>query len=339
MLLGWLAGTAFGQVVDLQGRQLEFLAGEAAQAAVVEEANDPFFARLTPLDLEVRLGEPLPGVPREVALRRLKRQYQQAVAGWTADEQSRVTEACRAIWAKAAALCPEFVPPTWRFVKTDGTEEAGAAYTRGQTIVLSQQRLQPTQSADLRRLVAHETCHVFTRTHPAWRDRLYARLGFRAVGRVDFGQLDPYRLTNPDAPDVAHAIRVTLPTYGDVDAVVAIYAPVDRFTVAQGRQIFAYLKVGLFPIEAAAGQPAGAGGAYRILPAAQTPTAAVPLTNAAGFFDQVGRNTQYVIAPEEILAENLALLFAADPDRLGAIPNPEIVRDLQKILAEPPTAD
>ena len=49
---------------------------------------------------------------------------------------------------------------------------------------------------------------------------------------------------------------------------------------------------------------------------------------AAGFFEQVGRTTGYLIHPEEILADNFELLVAAD----RRPPSPEIVRRLGEIL-------
>ena len=49
---------------------------------------------------------------------------------------------------------------------------------------------------------------------------------------------------------------------------------------------------------------------------------------AAGFFEQVGRNTGYLIHPEEILADTFELLIAAD----RRPPNPEIVHRMGEIL-------
>ena len=54
----------------------------------------------------------------------------------------------------------------------------------------------------------------------------------------------------------------------------------------------------------------------------------IGLQEVSGFFEQVGRNTQYVIHPEEILADNFALLILEKRD----VPSPEILRKMEEIL-------
>jgi hypothetical protein len=58
-----------------------------------------------------------------------------------------------------------------------------------------------------------------------------------------------------------------------------------------------------------------------------------------GFFEQVGRNTSYLIHPEEILADNLALLaMARASGKTGALqdfPDPHILQKLEAALKAP----
>jgi hypothetical protein len=54
------------------------------------------------------------------------------------------------------------------------------------------------------------------------------------------------------------------------------------------------------------------------------------LEEVSGFFEQVGRNTKYVIHPEEILAENFALLIVDEHDA----PSPEILQKMRLILKQ-----
>jgi len=48
----------------------------------------------------------------------------------------------------------------------------------------------------------------------------------------------------------------------------------------------------------------------------------------SGFLEQIGRNTQYVIHPEEILADNFALLIIGEPKPAS----PEILQRMKDIL-------
>jgi hypothetical protein len=56
----------------------------------------------------------------------------------------------------------------------------------------------------------------------------------------------------------------------------------------------------------------------------------VPVTELRGFFEQVGRNTGYIIHPEEILADNFAHLMMQTPD----LESPEVVRRMAGFFAE-----
>ena len=50
----------------------------------------------------------------------------------------------------------------------------------------------------------------------------------------------------------------------------------------------------------------------------------------SGFFEQVGRNTDYIIHPEEILAENFALLMIGKRD----VASPEILDKMRSALGQ-----
>ena len=52
---------------------------------------------------------------------------------------------------------------------------------------------------------------------------------------------------------------------------------------------------------------------------------------SSGFLEQVGRNTQYIIHPEEILADNFALLILKEQN----IPSPQVLQRMVRVLGEP----
>jgi len=56
----------------------------------------------------------------------------------------------------------------------------------------------------------------------------------------------------------------------------------------------------------------------------------VGLQQVAGFFEQVGRNTEYIIHPEEILADNFAILILQEHD----VPSPGTIQKLGEVLKE-----
>jgi hypothetical protein len=54
----------------------------------------------------------------------------------------------------------------------------------------------------------------------------------------------------------------------------------------------------------------------------------VAAQEVSGFVEQVGQNTDYVIHPEEILADNFALLVIGQQN----VPSPEILHKMKAIL-------
>jgi hypothetical protein len=54
----------------------------------------------------------------------------------------------------------------------------------------------------------------------------------------------------------------------------------------------------------------------------------VPFNNVTGLFEQIGRNTDYVIHPEEILASNFELLVTGAE---GA-PSPQVLERIREEL-------
>ncbi|MBX9654717.1 hypothetical protein K2Y11_13960 [bacterium] len=307
------------------GVRIHFLDRVNGAAAVTSERNDPFFRELSTIDLEARLGQPLDGVRRTEAVARLKKLFESSVVDWTQPEVDAVTQACREVLARSKARAPGFVPSDWKFVKTSGEEEGGAAYTRGDTIILSASKL----AAGLRplaRLVAHETCHVYGRLHPETRKDLFKRLGFRVVGPVDLGDaIGPRRLTNPDSPVTDAIIRVKTPEGVEFDAAMVLYSSQPRFNPQLGRGVFPYLKFGLVPVAENGGGEYRVAGSGASLPQVYAPEA------VAGFFEQVGRNTRYILGPDEILAENLAILLSSDDPTVEAT-DPRIPQDLGEIV-------
>jgi len=307
------------------GVNIHFLDRMNGAAAITSERRDPFFRELSTIDVEARLGQSLEGVRRPEAVAHLKKLFESSVVDWTQPEVDALTQACRKVLARSKARAVGFVPSDWKFVKTSGVEEGGAAYTRGDVIILSAQKL-TAGDMPLDRLVAHETCHVYGRLHPETRKELIKRLGFRVVGPVDLGDaMGPRRLTNPDAPVTDSIIRVKTPEGVEFDAAMVLYSSQPRFNPQLGRGVFPYLKFGLVPVAEIGGGEFGVAGTGAAIPQVYSPD------RVTGFYEQAGRNTRYILGPDEILAENLAILLSSDDPNLGAA-DPRIPQDLGAIV-------
>jgi hypothetical protein len=286
--------------------------GAAAGRAVLE-AEDDFLTRLGPFDRAVRLASAEPVSPEAFRAR-----VGDGAAEWTDDERARVLEAAAAVSPALLRLALPF-PEQVLVVKTAPGTEGNAAFTRGAAIFLPE-RMTRRAGEPLERLLLHELFHVLSRANPHLRDRLYAAIGFVHTGEARLPpSLDARRITNPDAPVNAHAIRIE---HGGVPfwAVPILFSESDVVD-PQARGLFAAMRSKLLLVERVEDGP----------PVALLDRGSVRMIDheaAGGFFDQVGRNTAYLIHPEEILADNFVLVV-----RGGTIRTPAVTERLRRLLA------
>jgi hypothetical protein len=148
---------------------------------------------------------------------------------------------------------------------------------------------------------------------------LYRAIGFEECGELVLPpDLARRKMTNPDAPVNEHCIEIT------VDGAKAWGMPIllsreDRFDPQADRAFFEYLTLWMLLVDrsGAAPRPLERDGAPLL----------VPFNRVRGLEEQIGRNTNYVIHAEEILASNFELLVLGEQ---GA-PSPDV---LERIRAE-----
>jgi hypothetical protein len=304
--------------------QMSLTPSSSAIFATVQEAQsllaerDDFVDRMSPFDRAARLQS-----ADDVTVDEYLAHAKQNALAWPADEQAKVEAALAAISPKLAELDVP-LPATVHLVHTTGREEGGAAYTRGATVVLPEPLLAVTAGDKLERLVAHELFHVLSRTQPELKQKLYAAIGFEPCGEVELpADYADRRITNPDGPHNDYCIKVEID--GASHWVVPIlYSRTANYDASAGGGFFPYLQFRFLAIDRPIDNTADG-------PAKPTLEGGKPLLTepleAANFFEQVGRNTQYIIHPDEILADNFALLIT------GASANePELLRTIETIL-------
>jgi hypothetical protein len=293
--------------------------GAAVRFASVEEGGrllttrDAFVAALSPFDRSVRLM-----TDRDVSEDEYLRHVAGQVRAWQrgeVDKLSGIVASLRGRLAPWNLLLPDRV----LLVKTTGREEGSAAYTRANAVVLPQ-RYVDQPAASLEETLLHELFHVLSRHNPGLREAIYGVIGFQPRGRIELPKsLAARKITNPDSVGVDYAIRVT--RAGETfNAVPVLYSSSQR--PVAGRPLFAYLTFRLMAIEQRgnAWAPKLVGGRPLLF----------EHTEVGGFFEQVGRNTGYLIHPEEILADNFVLLVTGKRD----VPTPRILEHMARVLRE-----
>ena len=280
----------------------------AKEGAEILGSKDAFVERLSPFDRAARLK-----TDRVVSTTEFLAFVRRNVLEWNDAERARVEGAMANIRASLDALNLP-LPARVTFIKTTGAEEGNAFYTRDTAIVFPQGQLEKPD-ASFERVIAHELFHIVSRQNPALREALYNAIGFTKCPEPNLpAELASRKITNPDAPVNDHSIKLKADGK-DLTAVPIIFSNRDTYDVARGGEFFTYLGFGFLPLRSA---NAAAGDVLKP-------------QDVTGFFEQVGQNTKYIIHPEEILAENFALIVQERSD----VPSPEILQRLRAILAQP----
>jgi hypothetical protein len=300
-----LGQTAAATEVELRTGCAADFASEIEAAQILGQKDD-FVERLSPFDRAARLKTEQP-VSEEKFLGFVKSNVQP----WTTADQSKIQQAITALKPALEKLSINF-PPKIVFIKTTGAEEGRAFYTRDSAIVMPGEETDHAAPDVLKKTIAHELFHILSRANPDIREKLYQAIGFFKYDEVQLPpELASRKITNPDAPRNDHAIKLR---FGgrEVTAVPILLSTSEKYDPIRGGEFFNYLQLKfLVPGKNGSTKPEIIDPAY-----------------IGNFFEQIGHNTEYVIHPEEILADNFASLMVGDSN----IKSPEIQEKIRALV-------
>jgi len=319
MLLG--AALLCGLIGSAIGQELVF--SPAADARRILSTKDAFVERLSPFDRSSRMK-----TDRAIAEGEFLEFVASAALEWEPREKDAIDSAFREVRPAVARLLRP-IPGRINVIKTSGREEGNVPYTRGNAIIFPTRAL-ASPRREIQKVLAHEVFHVTSRAHPSIVKPLYGSIGFQYCGEIEFpANLAPRKITNPDAPNNDYCIR--LQVGGErVWAVPILFSNTPKYDISRGGEFFQYLQMAFVLVERSpeAGKPP------RTLLNSQGIRLA-GLHQVSGFFEQVGRNTDEILHPEEIIAANFALLALGERN----VRSPEVQARIEKALAEVSAAD
>lgn len=298
----------------LRGSTVRFASVDEARAVL--GADDDWVAATSELQRALIMGQAPPADP--TAFLRW-----QAIAAlpWPEAEQARWTRALQ-------ALAPVFntlnipLPPQVLLVRSSGHESADTPHTRGAAVMIPQAFEQQAYSDA--ELLAHELWHVASRHAPALATRLYALIGYEACAELEWpAAWLPLRIANPDAPQHRHLMRLTIG--GRAVAVMPVVVSASEAPdLAGGDTVVTLMETRLLEVRA------GRGGApTRAVLRQGEPVWHDPEATPA-FMRQLGGNTDYVMHPDETIADNLMFLVSGRP-----VPNVALQRRIAAALRAP----
>ena len=296
--------------IPLQDRT-ELITTPPERAADLMTTIDEFVRGLSSFDLQSKTlstGD----VTVEQYLASLRERPQE----WTYEDVEKLKRVAASITKKLdeAGLTPGF-PSTIEVIKTDMKEESGAsAYTRLNYIAMGADMFNLSDN-DFEKVFIHELFHVLSRNNPELQEKVYNSLGFKKCNEVLYPE-QIHRISNPDAPFNNYFLTVN-DDDGAKEVMLILYADRDY----EGGSFFRYAKLGLMQVNGTANEK---------VPVLKNnaPVIFQP-DDVSDFYEQVGRNTGYIIHPEELSADHFVILLNNE-----AVKDQRIIDDLKKLLIE-----
>ena len=244
-----------------------------------------------------------------------------SVLDFTQEQKAMIERSMRALELRLAELGATLpIREEIVFVCTTGEEEHASGYTHRSEIYLNSHILstidRPNKPDYCCELINHELFHVLSRNDPAFRAAAYALIGFQ-IAEQPIRFSDHIRELIYANPDVERFDDYALFTVkGEKKPCTLISYPGRPFEEA-GQRYYAHMRTGVVPLDA--------------------PSTVYSIDEVPDFWTVMGRNTDYVIAAEECMADNFsyALTYGAETGPDGKpYPNPEIIRGILDLITQ-----
>lgn len=262
---------------------------EAADLVSRNTKEDPLLDVFSSFDYQVRMKSKTP-----VSAEEFLPFYLDQIQECTKQEQSKIRKYLESLNQKLKNYGIQ-LPTEINFIKTSGKEEipGTAAYCRYETIIFNYMS---------EHLLAHELFHIYSRCHPEMRKKLYALIGYHVIPPLEIpDQLKANRILNPDL--LYFDAYINIKYQGNTVQAV----PIDLYDLTyQGPGKSKYFE-GIYHKFAMLEQQAN--GEFQFKLDDNHSPILFNFEEAENLQEQIGKNTSYVDSPEEILADNFAMML------------------------------
>ena len=290
----------------------ELLSQIDAKKAIQTDVKEGYFETVRSLEMCIQMGKVLEQNQNRESLKKDYINYLEEDAGefTTADKQKlKLVEDSINVLLKH--VNPKWLKHNIYLVKLNAKcYGEGVFYTRDNGIYIPYNELETGDLGSLISVFLHEIFHIMSRYNEEFRRASYGLIGFKAVeGNIAFPKtLDKRILLNPDGVNMAYAITLKTDNEQDppIEAIPVIHTNTPNYSPNKPA-FFSYIQFDLFRIQAT-----DSGNEVMISDAMGTMvTPEIPDLYYPSFFDQIYDNTQYIIHPDEIMADNFMFAIFA----------------------------
>ncbi|MBK8700171.1 MAG: hypothetical protein IPN29_11830 [Saprospiraceae bacterium] len=304
-------------------RPVEFLDSTKATIEITSDDGDNFFQKLTPIDAAIQMKDNTLLVS-PAYLESYKDFLKTQVLSFSDNDKAFLRSVFDEATMSIGKLNPDLIPVKCQLVKIKtGHYGQNVYYTRGNTIFIPENIfINPSREVQLP-IMIHELWHVISEQNPGLREQLYELIGFRKHGlEISFPSFMKDRLlTNPDGAKLDYALLLP-----DGKWVLPIILSGKNHYETGNNDFFNYLKFDLYGLTSTGVVEADKGG-----------NSVLSSENHQEFFNAIKDNTQYIIHPDEIIADNFMLAVLANKNndyKKFSAEGKGLILEIQKVLGK-----
>ena len=288
-----------------QDVHIELLDSTAASQAIIKDDKLSFFKQISKVDMGIQLKQVFADtISREDILPIYKKYLQQDVANFTDKEITFVKKTMQEVFRLYNKLSPSLFPQKIKLIKTKQKHYGqGVFYTRENCVIIPYEELQIQDEASFLEVMIHEVAHIVTRYDQKLARQLYAEIGFHPIKeKLSIpDSLAAILLLNPDGIDYRYYISIV--ENGDTIQAIPLIRANSNYQKDK-IYFFNYLQFDLFELENTKD------GKMVKVKNATKPT--INYQVLPQFFQQISNNTDYIIHPDEIIADHFVFLTLAE---------------------------
>jgi hypothetical protein len=293
--------------INLSGiHKVKLLDSLNAAQTIVKDDLEKFFDNITPIDMMIQMKRSYTAAtPRESILSDYKKYIQQDVSDFTADEAEKVDKTMQEAFNICNKVTGNIFPEEIKIIKTHGKHYGeDTYYTRENVIVVPKQALQNFNADVFLKVMLHEISHIITRLNPTIKAKLYATIGFKKLASplLINDSLKSRLLTNPDGHDLNWVTELTTDAKTNVYTLPIIYAN-ENIYKAEKPEFFQYLGWNYFEL-----LPSASGKELVVQTIGNQQKSTLNTEGITTVFKEKF-NTDYIIHPDEIVADNFSILM------------------------------
>ena len=295
-----------------------------AAKLIIEEDPEGFYESLSRSDAAIQMKDTTGFATNEEARAAYKLYIPTQVTHWSDADKVFMDSVFTQANTRLQNINPSLLLPNIHLIKIK-TDHYGPSvyYTRGSNIYIPENTLVGHSVEGQANIMLHEVWHILSKTHPQLKEQAYKLIGFtKNTQKITFPPALANRiLTNPDGVSTEYSIDLE----DGYHAIPLLIAKSDKYTPNR-KNFFDYLFFDLFTFDEK--------GMVQVTDQLKT---TLPPKNSANLFKKIGDNTQYIIHPDEILADNFMLAVNTYTTKDYGKQSPEgkrLLLSLQEILTD-----